>query len=121
MASRSSPASLGAVELVRADDPSVNRTWGSLWSDRPLVALFLRRLGCQMCRVSAQDLEGVRERIEAMGARVICVSFETFGEGSDKDRSWSKGGYFRGEVWVDQRKELYKALFERKGLLSGFG
>lgn len=74
-----------------------------------------------MCRVSAQDLEGVRSRIEAMGARVVCISFETFGEGSDTDRSWSAGGYFKGEVWVDRKKDLYKALFERKGLLSGFG
>lgn len=118
---RPSPATLGAVELVRADDSSVSRSWGSLWADRPLVALFLRRLGCQMCRVNAQDLEGVRSRIEAMGARVVCISFETFGEGSDTDRSWSAGGYFKGEVWVDRKKDLYKALFERKGLLSGFG
>lgn len=51
-----------------------------------MVATFLRRLGCKLCRVQCQDLEAIRPQVEAMGARMVCLAFEHFGEGSDSDR-----------------------------------
>lgn len=69
----------------------------------------------------AQDLESIRPEIEALGGRIYCVGHEHFGEGSDSDRSWEAGGYFRGTVWSNPDKSLYAELFTRKTLLSGYG
>jgi len=58
-------------------------------------------------------------RLVATGARVVCLSFEALGEGSDKDRSFEKGGFWAGELFTLD-SSVYKALFGRKGLFSGF-
>lgn len=50
----------------------------------------------------------------------MCLSFERFGEGSDKDRSFEKGNYFRGPMYkID--KTVYESLFGRKGAGSLYG
>jgi hypothetical protein len=46
------------------------------------------------------------------------MSFEHFGQGSDADRSFEKGRFFTGDVWVDPGKGMYEALFKRKGLFK---
>jgi hypothetical protein len=53
--------------------------------------------------------------------RIVCVGHERFGEGSDADRSFQKGAYFTGPLFVDTGKKVYKSLFGRKGLLQGYG
>jgi len=58
--------------------------------------------------------------VEALGARVVCIAFEHFGEASDTDRSFASGGYFQGDVWVDPGAKIYEGLFKRKGLMDGF-
>jgi hypothetical protein len=71
-----------------------------------------------MCRITAQDLEALREEAAPLGADVSCLSFEMFGEGSDADRSFERGGFFKGRVLVADRA-LYDALFPRRTTLSG--
>ena len=71
-----------------------------------------------MCRITAQDLEALREEAAPLGADVACLSFEMFGEGSDADRSFERGGFFKGRVLVADRA-LYSALFPRRTTLSG--
>ena len=53
--------------------------------------------------------------------RVVCLSFERFGEGSDADRSFAKGGFFTGDMARVAQAEVYAPLFGRKGLMQGFG
>ena len=50
-----------------------------------------------------------------MGAQIVCLSFELYGTGSDKDRSFERGGYFKGPVWITKEKDIYTGLFKRKG------
>jgi prostamide/prostaglandin F2alpha synthase len=91
---------------------------GDLWSERPVVLSFLRRLGCQMCRVVAQDMDALRTaEAEPLGADVVCLTFERFGEDSDKERAFDKGGFFKGRVVVVP-KRLYEELFPRRSVLS---
>ena len=71
-----------------------------------------------MCRITAADLEALREEVNPLGADVACLSFEMFGEGSDADRSFERGGFFKGRVLVADRA-LYDALFPRRTTLSG--
>jgi hypothetical protein len=53
--------------------------------------------------------------------RVVCLSFERFGEGSDADRSFQKGAFFAGDMYRVEQAQVYAPLFGRKGLLQGFG
>ena len=92
---------------------------GSLWKDKPAVLLFLRRLGCSICRAYAKEVDTYRQKFENMGVRVVALSFEKYGEGSDSDRSFEKGRYWTGESYsVD--KQVYSELFKRKGFVDGF-
>ena len=98
----------------------------SLWttSTTPVVLVFLRRLGCALCRVYAQDVEALRVELGDK-ARVVCLSFERIGEGSDeppvKGGSFTDGGYFKGEMFKVDQAAVYDPLFGRKGLMNGFG
>ncbi len=67
--------------------------------------------------MTAQDLDALRLKV-GDAARVVCVSFERFGTGSDVDRSFSAGKFFTGQMfYVDQK--VYHDLFGRKGFMSG--
>lgn len=92
---------------------------GSLWKEKPAVLLFLRRLGCSICRAYAKEVDFHRQYFEDNGVRIVALSFEKYGEGSDSDRSFEKGKYWTGESFsVD--KDVYTELFKRKGLMDGF-
>ncbi len=53
--------------------------------------------------------------------RVICLSFERFGEGSDVERGFAAGRFFSGDMYRVEQAEVYAPLFGRKGIMSGFG
>lgn len=55
-----------------------------------------------------------------MGANMVCVSHEHFGTGSDKDKGFEAGGFFKGTMLVDPTKEAYAKLFGRKGMFDSF-
>jgi hypothetical protein len=68
----------------------------------------------------AQDMEKLRrEHPEAL--RLACFSFERLGQGSDTDGSFTKGGYYTGDLLHVGQQEVYAPLFGRKGLASAFG
>ncbi len=92
-------------------------TLGTLWEDKPCALFFLRRLGCSICRSYIRLIEAFREDYEAKGVRLVCLSFENFGEGSDTDRSFEKGGFWNGPIYKIN-KEVYEQLFGRKKLMD---
>lgn len=105
--------------------PIFNQTTGgrsslsSLWKERPVVLLFLRRLGCSICRAYAKEMDACREEFEKIGVSVVALSFERYAEGSDTDYSFEKGNFWTGDIYsID--KEVYSELFVRKGLFDGF-
>ena len=73
-----------------------------------------------MCRVTAQDLERVRNEVGSK-ADVICLTFEDFGKESDKDFGFQKGKFFTGSMYKVSQSDVYAPLFGRKSLSSGFG
>lgn len=96
----------------------------ALWSassKKYTVLCFLRRLGCQLCRVLAQDMDKLRGEAGASATNVVLLSYESFGEGSDADRSFGAGGYFKGDMWKVDKGEVYSQLFKSKGILQGYG
>lgn len=89
---------------------------GDLWAERPVLLVFLRRLGCSLCRAYVEEIKENMEAITAY-ANIAFVSFEEPGTGSDEDRSFSK--VWSGTVYRIS-KTVYKELFGRKKLFDGF-
>jgi prostamide/prostaglandin F2alpha synthase len=106
-------------KITNARKTSEVITLEELWSDKPCAIFFLRRLGCPICRSYIKLVEAFREEYEEKGARLICLSFEAFGEGSDTDRSFEKYSFWNGPIYTID-KLVYQELFGRKGLMDNF-
>ena len=105
--------------VVNTRDRTEKLALKELWSDKPVVFLFLRRLGCMICRSYAAQMEKLRPLIEKKGGQVVCLSFEFFGEGSDEDHSFESIGFWKGPIYTID-KSVYSELFGRKGLFDSF-
>jgi prostamide/prostaglandin F2alpha synthase len=106
-------------KLTNARNPTETIYLGSLWEDKPVALFFLRRLGCPICRSYIQMVEPFRQDLEKKGVRLVCLSFEAFGEGSDSDRTFTKYSFWNGPIYTID-KSIYQELFGRKGLLDNF-
>jgi hypothetical protein len=107
------------IPITDAREPLTTIKLHTLWETKPTLFLFLRRLGCALCRSYAKQMDGNREILEKLGVQVVAMSFEAFGEGSDSDRSFEAGGFWTGPLYVIE-KRVYEKLFGRKGLMNGF-
>lgn len=86
----------------------------SLWKDQPVVLFFLRRFGCQICRWMASEISKLEPDLKASGVSLVGVGPEEFGLQEFKD-----GGFFKGAIFVDEKKKCYKDLhFKRYTALS---
>ena len=105
-------------QIKNARDGSVTAL-GELWKEKPCALFFLRRLGCAICRSYIQMIEKFRQEYERTGLKMVCLSFESLGEGSDSDRSFEKYGFWKGELFTID-KSVCEALFGRKKLMDNF-
>ncbi|XP_013008450.1 prostamide/prostaglandin F synthase [Cavia porcellus] len=86
----------------------------SLWQEQACVVAGLRRFGCMVCRWIARDLSELRGLLDQHGVRLVGVGPETLGL-----QEFLDGGYFSGELYLDESKQLYKELgFKRYNSLS---
>ncbi|XP_007529585.1 prostamide/prostaglandin F synthase isoform X1 [Erinaceus europaeus] len=86
----------------------------SLWQEQPCVVAGLRRFGCMVCRWIARDLSGLQGLLKQHGVRLVGVGPETLGL-----QEFLDGGYFGGELYLDESKQFYKELgFKRYNSLS---
>jgi prostamide/prostaglandin F2alpha synthase len=106
-------------KITNARDPSKKILLEDLWNDKPCALFFLRRLGCPICRSYIEMVETVRKDYETLGYRLVCLSFEALGEGSDSDHSFTKYKFWNGPIYTID-KIVYQELFGRKGLLDNF-
>jgi prostamide/prostaglandin F2alpha synthase len=109
----------GLRKIINARNPSQVQVLESLWQEKPCALFFLRRLGCPICRAYIQMVEKFRSEYEARGVRLVCLSFEAFGEGSDFDYSFTKYSFWNGPIYTID-KIVYEELFGRKGMLDNF-
>lgn len=103
--------------IVNSQDKTDKKALKELWAEKPCILIFLRRLGCPICRTYANYMDKLRPLIEKKGGQVICISFEFFGEGSDEDRSFQRFGFWTGPTYTID-KSVYVELFGRKGFLD---
>lgn len=86
----------------------------SLWQDQPVVLFFLRRFGCQICRWMASEISKLEPDLTASGVSLVGIGPEELGLQEFKD-----GGFFKGAIYVDEKKKCYKDLgFKRYTALS---
>lgn len=92
---------------------------GELWADNPTLLLFFRRLGCPICRNYAKTIQEALPEFEKKGVRVVGISFEALGEGSDSDRSFEAGKFWTGELYTID-KSVYTYVFGKKSIFGIF-
>ncbi|KAG3281961.1 hypothetical protein H1C71_032568, partial [Ictidomys tridecemlineatus] len=86
----------------------------SLWQEQACVVAGLRRFGCMVCRWIARDLSNLQGVLDQHGVRLLGVGPETLGL-----QEFLNGGYFSGELYLDESKQFYKELgFKRYNSLS---
>ncbi|XP_069466315.1 prostamide/prostaglandin F synthase [Ambystoma mexicanum] len=86
----------------------------TLWQDQPSVLFFLRRFGCQVCRWTASEVSKLKESFDSHNIRLIGIGPEEVGL-----KEFLDGNYFKGDVFIDEKKQCYKDLgFKRYNALN---
>ncbi|XP_068598721.1 prostamide/prostaglandin F synthase [Brachionichthys hirsutus] len=86
----------------------------SLWQGQPVVLFFLRRFGCQVCRWMAAEISKLEPELRAGGVALVGVGPEELGL-----EDFKEGGFFRGSIYVDEKKKCYQDLgFKRYSAIS---
>ncbi|XP_041627810.1 prostamide/prostaglandin F synthase isoform X4 [Vulpes lagopus] len=86
----------------------------TLWLEQACVVAGLRRFGCSVCRWIARDLSSLRGLLDQHGVRLVGVGPEVLGV-----QEFLDGGYFAGELYLDESKQFYRELgFKRYNSLS---
>ncbi|XP_054866704.1 prostamide/prostaglandin F synthase isoform X2 [Amphiprion ocellaris] len=100
--------------LVKSAESGESVELQTLWQDQPVVLLFLRRFGCQVCRWMASEVSKLEPELRASGVGLVGVAPEEFGL-----KEFKEGGFFKGSIYVDEQKKSYKDLgFKRYTALS---
>jgi len=78
----------------------------SLYSNQPIVLIFLRRFGCQLCRSYALKLSNeLHPILKKNHIGFIGIGLEKFGY-----EEFQNGNYFSGDIYIDQGKKAYQLL-----------
>lgn len=86
----------------------------SLWRDQAVVIFFLRRFGCQVCRWTAVEVSKLKEDLRRNNVALVGVGPEEIGL-----KEFQDGGFFKGELYIDDKKQSYKDLgFKRYSAIS---
>jgi hypothetical protein len=80
-------------------------TASTLWQDKPVLIHLVRRPGCQFCREQASVLVANRDLITTkLGVELVAVVHE------EKGADIFQNDYFKGPVYYDESKDMFKAL-----------
>ncbi|CAK9233576.1 unnamed protein product [Sphagnum troendelagicum] len=98
---------IGDVEVERIVGPgdAKNVKLSSFWQDQPVIVHVLRRFGCQLCRGAAVEMGKIFPQLEASGVRIVGVGIEKLGL-----EEFQQGGFWKGELYIDNGKKIHKAL-----------
>eukprot|EP00246_Nothoceros_aenigmaticus_P002108 TRINITY_DN1288_c0_g1_i1.p1 TRINITY_DN1288_c0_g1~~TRINITY_DN1288_c0_g1_i1.p1 ORF type:complete len:214 (+),score=37.02 TRINITY_DN1288_c0_g1_i1:217-858(+) len=99
---------LGDINLERIRGPGDEKfvSLGSLWKEQTAVIYVLRRFGCRLCRANAAELsKTVLPILEENKIRVVAVGIEHLGV-----EEFLEGGYWDGELYIDNGKKIANAL-----------
>ncbi|KAM4613065.1 prostamide/prostaglandin F synthase [Polymixia lowei] len=106
-------AKVGKNLLKNADTGEIVEVQ-SLWQEQPVVLFFLRRFGCQVCRWTASEISKLEPDLRANNIALVGIGPEETGL-----NEFREGRFFKGALYVDEKKRNYKDLgFRRYSALS---
>ena len=78
----------------------------TLYATQPIVLLFLRRFGCQLCRSYALKLsQELHPILKKNNVGFVGVGLEKLGL-----EEFQSGKFFSGDLYIDEGKKAYKIL-----------
>ena len=98
-------STVGETLITRTND-NVNVPIRTLYASQPVVLIFLRRFGCQLCRSYAVKLsEELHPILKKNNVGFAAVGLERLGL-----EEFQQGNFFSGDLYVDEGKKAYQAL-----------
>lgn len=98
-------STVGDTLVTRVSD-NTDVSIKSLYANQPIVLIFLRRFGCQLCRSYALKLSNeLHPILKKNQIGFIGVGLERFGL-----EEFQNGNYFSGDLYIDQGKKAYQIL-----------
>jgi prostamide/prostaglandin F2alpha synthase len=98
-------ATVGETLITRVSD-NKDVSIRSLYSLQPIVLIFLRRFGCQLCRSYALKLSNeLHPILKKNQIGFIGIGLERLGL-----EEFQNGNYFSGDLYIDQGKKAYQIL-----------
>nr|XP_058155361.1 peroxiredoxin-like 2A isoform X2 [Dasypus novemcinctus] len=105
---------LEAIELKTLGTEPRTFKAKELWEKNGAVIMAVRRPGCFLCREEAAGLSSLKPQLDALGIPLYAVVKEQVGHEVQDFQP-----YFKGEVFLDEKKEFY-GPHRRKMMLLGF-
>lgn len=93
------------LEKITGPSDSSNVKVGSFWENQTAVVHILRRFGCKLCRANALELKKIAPILEENNVRVVTVGIEKLGL-----EEFQQGGFWDGELYLDNGKKIHQAL-----------
>lgn len=102
------------IELLGHTKASTGETLSELSEKSPVLLVMLRHEGCSFCRNAMSDIARLRDRIEAVGTRIVLGHM-----GDEKDFTSFAARYGLAGLpsVADPHRSLYKGLGLRRGSL----
>lgn len=98
-------ATVGDTVVTRTID-NVDVSIRSLYAVQPIVLVFLRRFGCQLCRSYAAKLsQELHPILQKNNVGFVAVGLERLGL-----EEFQAGKFFTGDLYIDEGKKAYQRL-----------
>ncbi|CAF2719114.1 unnamed protein product [Rotaria sp. Silwood2] len=98
-------STIGSTLVTRVKD-NQNVPIRSLYSIQPIVLIFFRRFGCQLCRSYALKLSNeLHSILKKNNIGLIGIGLERFGV-----EEFQGGNFFSGDLYIDEGKKAYQIL-----------
>lgn len=88
-----------------------------LWSESDVVIYFLRRFGCPVCRWISREISSIKQALDENNVKLIGIGPEAVGIDE-----FVSGKYFAGDLYTDEKREVYQALgFSKFSMMGALG
>nr|CAG8450821.1 11876_t:CDS:2 [Entrophospora candida]CAG8528960.1 2024_t:CDS:2 [Entrophospora candida] len=108
MSENSNKTSYEALKNITVKDLKDDKSFeaNKIWENNPAL-IFVGKPGCQLCREESSKLVSFKNLIsDKMGLRMVAIVHENL----DNEVEEFNNGFWKGEVYLDEKKAFYTAL-----------
>jgi peroxiredoxin len=103
----------GLLSITLYDINSSSLPLRETFKDRTVIVLaLLRHFGCVLCRNSAKQLAKVKTELDSLNIGLVAIGSGT----PSMAKTFQEDFDFPGDLYVDQKREVFKALHCKRGL-----